>query len=162
MARLFLLFTVVPVVELYLLIAIGRALGPGPTIALVLLTGALGAWFARLEGMRVLRRWQEALAQQQLPKDGVVDGLLIFVGGVLLITPGVLTDVVGLSMVFPVTRRPIGRLLRRWFQRQMESGHVRVVTSQYPYGAPQRPDVIDIEGEVIDIEQVPDIPPQLK
>ena len=140
MGRLFLLFTVVPLVELYLLIAVGRALGPGPTIALVLVTGALGAWFARLEGARVIRRWQEAMARQQLPKDGVIDGLLIFIGGILLITPGIMTDVVGLSMVMPLTRRLIAGWVRRWFERQVAEGRVRVVATGYGGPPPGTPD----------------------
>lgn len=151
MGRLFLLFTVVPLVELYLLIAIGRLLGPGPTIALVLLTGALGAWFARLEGARVIRRWQEAMARQQLPKDGVIDGFLIFIGGVMLITPGILTDIAGLSMVVPPTRRVIAGLVRRWFERQIAAGRVQVYTQGYNGGATRQPGVIEVEGEVVEV-----------
>jgi UPF0716 protein FxsA len=149
--RLFLLFTVVPLVELYLLIAIGRVLGPIPTIGLVLLTGALGAWFARLEGARVIRRWQEALARQELPKDGVIDGFLIFIGGVMLITPGILTDIAGLSMVMPPTRRVIAAAVRRWFERQIATGRVQVYASGYNGGPGGRREVIDIEGEVVDV-----------
>jgi UPF0716 protein FxsA len=149
--RLFLLFTVVPLVELYLLIAIGRMLGPGPTIALVLLTGALGAWFARLEGARVIRRWQEALARQELPKDGVIDGFLIFIGGVMLITPGILTDIAGLSMVVPPTRRVIAGAVRRWFEGQIATGRVQVYTQGYNGGSPGSPGVIDVEGEVVEV-----------
>ena len=149
MGRLFLLFTVVPLVELYLLVAIGRTLGPVPTIGLVLLTGALGAWFARLEGARVIRRWQEAMARQQLPKDGVIDGFLIFIGGVMLITPGILTDIAGLSMVMPPTRRVIARVVRAWFERQIATGRVQVYAPGYngPPGGPR--EVIDVEGEVV-------------
>lgn len=162
MGRLFLLFTVVPLVELYLLIAIGRALGPGPTIALVLLTGALGAWFARLEGARVIRRWQEAMARQQIPKDGVIDGFLIFVGGILLITPGILTDIVGLSMVMPPTRRVISAWVQRWFERQVAAGRVQVVATGYS-GGPRGPqDVIDVEGEVVEVVETPDPPRHLE
>lgn len=165
MGRLFLLFTVVPLVELYLLIAIGRILGPVATIALVLVTGALGAWFARLEGGRVIRRWQEAMARQQLPKDGVIDGLLIFVGGLMLITPGILTDIAGLSMVMPPTRRVLARFVRAWFERQILAGRVQVYGPGHG-GSPGRPgDVIDVEGEVIEVVEVrelSDIPPQLE
>lgn len=165
MARLFLLFTVVPLFELYLLIAIGRALGPGPTIALVLLTGALGAWFARLEGARVIRRWQEAMARQQLPKDGVIDGFLIFIGGVMLITPGILTDIAGLSMVMPPTRRFIARIVRAWFERQIASGRVQVYSSGYNRG-PRSPrptqEVIEVEGEVVEVVETPDGSGQLE
>jgi len=163
--RLFLLFTVVPLVELYLLIAIGRMLGPVATIGLVLLTGALGAWFARLEGARVIRRWQEAMARQQLPKDGVIDGLLIFIGGLMLITPGILTDIAGLSMVMPPTRRFIGGFVRAWFERQIAMGRVQVYPPGYN-GSPHGPqDVIEVEGEVIEVVEVvatSDIPPQLE
>ena len=150
MGRLFLLFTVVPLVELYLLIAIGRILGPVPTIGLVLITGALGAWFARLEGARVIRRWQEAITRQEMPKEGVIDGFLIFVGGLLLITPGILTDVAGLCMVMPLTRRVIARFVRAWFERQIAAGRVQVYASGYNTGGRGPGGVIDVEGEVVE------------
>ena len=165
MGRLFLLFTVVPLVELYLLIAVGRLLGAAATIGLVLLTGAVGAWFARLEGARVIRRWQEAMSRQQVPKDGVIDGLLIFIGGLMLITPGILTDFAGLSMVMPPTRRLIAGFVRRWFERQIAAGRVQVYAPGYN-GAPGRPqEVIDVEGEVVEVVEVvskPDPPEQLE
>lgn len=154
MGRLFLLFTVVPLIELYLLIAVGRVLGPVATIGLVVLTGAVGAWFARLEGARVIRRWQEAMARQQMPKDGVIDGFLIFIGGLMLITPGILTDVAGLSMVMPPTRRLIAGVLRTWVERQIAAGRVQVYAPGY-VGTPGRPqEVIDVEGEVVEVVEV--------
>lgn len=157
MGRLFLLFTVVPLVELYLLIAVGRVLGPIATIGLVLLTGAVGAWFARLEGARVIRRWQEAMSRQQMPKDGVIDGLLIFVGGLMLITPGILTDIAGLSMVMPPTRRLIATVVRTWFERQIAAGRVQVYSPGYG-GTPVRPqEVIDVEGEVVEVVEVQEV-----
>jgi len=163
--RLFLLFTVVPLVELYLLIAVGRILGPMATIGLVLVTGAVGAWFARLEGARVIRRWQEAIARQQIPKDGVIDGFLIFIGGLMLITPGILTDMAGLSMVMPPTRRLIAGFVRRWFERQIAAGRVQVYAPGYN-GGPGRPqEVIDVEGEVVEVVEVvpkPNPPGQLE
>ena len=162
MGRLFLLFTVVPLVEFYLLIAVGRVLGPIATIGLVLLTGAVGAWFARLEGARVIRRWQEAMARQQVPKDGVIDGFLIFIGGLMLITPGILTDIAGLSMVMPITRRPIAGLVRTWVERQIAEGRVQVYAPGYG-GAPGRPhEVIDVEGEVVEVVEKRELPGQLE
>jgi UPF0716 protein FxsA len=160
--RLFLLFTVVPLVELYLLIAIGRILGPVPTIGLVLLTGAVGAWFARLEGSRVIRRWQEAMARQQLPKDGVIDAVLIFVGGLMLITPGILTDIAGLSLVMPATRRGIAGIVRTWLERQIATGRVQVYAPGYN-GSPRGPQgVIEVEGEVVEVVATADVPPALE
>lgn len=154
MGRLFLLFTVVPLVELYLLIAVGRVLGPVATIGLVVVTGAVGAWFARLEGARVIRRWQEAMAQQQIPKDGVIDGFLIFIGGLMLITPGILTDIAGLSMVMPPTRRVIAGFVRRWFERQIATGRVQVYAPGYDRGPGRPQEVIDVEGEVVEVVEV--------
>ncbi|MGD8825484.1 MAG: FxsA family protein [Myxococcales bacterium] len=152
--RLFLLFTIVPLVELYLLIAIGRVLGPVATIGLVLITGALGAWFARLEGARVIRRWQEAIARHEMPKEGVIDGFLIFVGGLMLITPGILTDVAGLCMVMPPTRRVVAGFVRAWFERQVAAGRVQVYASGYNGGSPRSGGVIEVEGEEVEaVEQ---------
>lgn len=118
LGKLLLLFTVVPVVELYLLITIGQSVGAGPTIALVLGTGFLGAWLAKREGTRVLRSWQGSLARGELPKEGVISSVLVLVGGVLLVTPGVVTDVMGLVLLLPWTRRLVaGVILRRLEER---------------------------------------------
>lgn len=111
--KLLLLFTVIPVVELYLLISIGQHAGAGPTIALVLATGLVGAWLARREGGRVLRSWQESTARGEIPKEGVISSVLVLLGGVLLVTPGVLTDVTGLLLLVPWTRRLVAGVVRK-------------------------------------------------
>jgi UPF0716 protein FxsA len=165
MGRLLLLFTVVPLVELYLLLYVGRFLGVGPTVALVFLTGIVGAGLAKAEGFRVLRRWQSALAAGRMPEEGVLDGLLVLVGGVLLVTPGVLTDALGLALLVPVSRKLIARVVRRVVERRVARGDVRVMTFTYPPGQPGpsshpgsfsrpsrprgsgSPEVIDVEGE---------------
>ena len=115
-----LLFTVVPLVEVYLLVTIGGLLGPWPTVGLVLVTGAVGAFLARHEGSRVLREWREAVAQGELPEEGVVSSVLVLVGGVLLVTPGVITDVVGLSLLIPPSRRAIAKVVKRRLEARME------------------------------------------
>jgi UPF0716 protein FxsA len=125
---LFLAFTVVPLLELYLLLSIGRQVGALPTIALVLGTGLLGAWLARREGVRVMRSWQAAVAQGRLPEDGILNGALVLVGGVLLVTPGILTDAVGLLLLVPPTRRWVAARLRRALERRMAAGTLRVTT----------------------------------
>jgi UPF0716 protein FxsA len=127
---LLLAFTVVPFIELYLLLAIGREVGFWPTVGGVLFTGVVGAWLAKKEGLRVLRRWQESLAQGHMPEEGLVGGVLVLVGGVLLVSPGVLTDVVGLFLLFPPTRRVIAALVRRRLERRMAAGTLRVTTFQ--------------------------------
>jgi UPF0716 protein FxsA len=119
LAKLLLLFTVIPVVELYLLITIGQSMGAGPTIALVLGTGFLGAWLARREGSRVLRSWQGSLARGEIPKEGVISSVLVLVGGVLLVTPGVVTDVMGLVLLLPWTRRWVAHAIRRRLEQRL-------------------------------------------
>jgi UPF0716 protein FxsA len=115
--KLFLAFTLVPIVDLWLLLRIGGRLGLVPTVALVVGTGLLGAWLARREGARVLQGWRRAMADGRLPEEGVLSGALVLAGGVLLVTPGVLTDVAGLALLLPPTRRVAADGLRRWLRR---------------------------------------------
>ncbi len=118
LGKLFLLFTVVPVVELYLLITIGGWVGAEATVGIVFVTGMLGATLARKEGTRVWRQWQEAVAAGQIPKEGVVSSLLVLVGGVLLVTPGVLTDITGLALLIPPTRRLVAGVLGNYLKKR--------------------------------------------
>lgn len=122
--RLALLFVVVPLVELALLIQVGQWAGLLPTVLLVLGTGIAGAALARREGLRTLASIQESLAAGQLPGTALMDGAAILFGGALLLTPGILTDVVGFSLLAPPTRRWFSRRLRGWFERQLASGTV--------------------------------------
>jgi UPF0716 protein FxsA len=107
------LFVVVPAVELYLLTWLARATSFWVAVALALGTGVVGGTLAKREGLRVWRRWQEALREGRVPDEGVIGGVLILVGGVLLVSPGVLTDVVGLLLLIPVTRRFVAERVRR-------------------------------------------------
>jgi len=126
--KYFLLALIVPFVELYLLVVIGREVGFMPTLALVLLTGVVGSWLARREGGRVMRRWRDALARGQVPEEGLFSGALVMLGGVLLVVPGVITDVVGLSLFLPPVRRFVTARLRRAVERRMRDGSLRVTT----------------------------------
>ena len=125
--KLLLLFTIVPLCELYLLLLIDEQIGLWPTIAIVLTTGFIGALLARSEGLRVLRQWQRSLVRGKVPEEGVLGGVLILVGGVLLVTPGVMTDLVGLLLMFPVTRRRVADAIRRRLERRIQDGSIRVV-----------------------------------
>jgi UPF0716 protein FxsA len=104
LGRLFLLFTVVPAIELYLLIQIGNVIGAFTTFAIILLTGAVGAHLARREGTRVWFSVQQQLSQGALPGDQLIEALLILIAGALLITPGFLTDIFGFSLLIPPLR----------------------------------------------------------
>ncbi len=124
--RLFLLFTIVPLIELYFLIKIGTYLGALNTVLLLVSTGLLGAALARLQGLRTMRQILSNLSKGIVPAEEMVDGLLIFVAGVLLITPGVLTDIAALFLLFPFTRTLFKRWLRKKFDRMVASGKARL------------------------------------
>ncbi len=126
LARLFLLFTIVPLAELYLLIKIGSYMGAFNTILLILITGILGALLARLEGLRTLRQITLSLNQGIVPAEELVDSVLIFVAGIVLVTPGVLTDVMGLLLLLPYTRTIFKRWLRKRFDRMVSSGNMQI------------------------------------
>jgi UPF0716 protein FxsA len=127
LGRLFLLFTLVPLVELFLLIEIGGVVGVLPTIGLIAATGMLGAYLAKREGRRALASYQQALANGKMPEDGIISALLILVGGVLLIAPGVITDVLGLALMIPPIRRGVAKLVMRRVEARIGTGDLRVM-----------------------------------
>lgn len=105
MLRLFLLFTIVPAVELYLLLQIGSVVGPTWTFLMVVAVGILGSWLAKREGLGLMRQLLDELNQGIPPGARLMEGVLVLVGSVLLITPGVLTDVMGIALIAPPSRR---------------------------------------------------------
>ena len=113
MFRLILLFTLLPLVELTLLLRIGEWLGLGATIGLVVLTGVVGAWLARREGLRTWAAVQSELSAGRLPGRQLVHALLVLVAGVVLVTPGVLTDIAGLLLLIPPVRELVVRRTRK-------------------------------------------------
>jgi UPF0716 protein FxsA len=107
------LFIVVPIAELYVIIKVGEAIGLWPTLALLLADAMLGSLLLRHQGRGAWRRFNEAIAARRFPGREVVDGVLIVIGGTLLLTPGFLSDIVGLFLLVPPTRALVRRLLRR-------------------------------------------------
>ena len=126
---LILLFTVVPIIELILLIKIGQYIGVVNTIAIVILTGITGAYLAKIQGLITLRRIQEDVNQGIMPADKLFDGVLILCSGILLLTPGLLTDIAGVMGLIPLTRN----LFKRWLKSKIEDiinqGKVVTITS---------------------------------
>jgi UPF0716 protein FxsA len=131
-----LLFVGVPLLELFILIQLGQVVGLWPTIGLVVLTGVAGAALARLEGLRTIWRIRGELAHARLPGSALLDGLAILLGGALLLTPGILTDVVGFSFLLPPTRKVLMGRVRRALERRLKSGAIRVThVAGFPTGA---------------------------
>ena len=114
--KLFLAFTIIPIIEIYLLIEIGSMFGALTAVALVILTGFLGAFLARMQGLQTLYRIQESLREGRMPSGELLDALLIGIAGLVLLTPGFLTDAAGFLLLIPATRNAI----KNWLRRQIE------------------------------------------
>jgi UPF0716 protein FxsA len=120
--RLLALFVLLPLIELALLIQIGQWIGLGWTLALVVATGFLGATLARRQGLRAWVAIQAELRAGRMPARELMDGLLVLIGGIVLLTPGVLTDLAGFALLVPATRAAFKRGLRRRLERAVERG----------------------------------------
>ena len=116
--RLLLLFTTIPLVEIWLLLEISKRLGVFDTIALVVITGFTGAWLARSQGLQIFRRIQSELQQGHMPSDALIEGLLLLIAGIVLITPGLLTDCAGILLLIPPTRKILIKYVKTRFQQQ--------------------------------------------
>jgi len=124
--KLLLLMTVVPALELWLLLEIGGRIGAPETIWLIILTGIVGASMAKREGLSVVRQIEEEARNGVPPGDRLAEGLLVLVGGILLLTPGVLTDLSGLLMIFPLSRRPLARWAKAWLAARVEVSGIHI------------------------------------
>ena len=109
-------FIVVPVLEILILIRLGQIFGLWTTILIVIGTGIAGAYLAKLQGFLILRRIGQEIAQGRIPGAAMLDGLILFAGGILLITPGVITDMAGLLLLFPPTRV----IVRAWLVKKLK------------------------------------------
>lgn len=114
---LILLFTVVPVIELALLIKVGQYIGVAYTLGIVVITGIVGAYLAKLQGLLTLGRIQDDINQGIMPADRLFDGVLILCSGILLLTPGFITDLIGFMGLIPFTRR----FFKRQFSRKIRN-----------------------------------------
>ncbi|MGN6301036.1 MAG: FxsA family protein [Angustibacter sp.] len=150
---------VVPIVEIAVIIAVGKAIGGWPTFLLLVAESALGAWLVRREGGRAWRGLREALATGRMPAGELADAALVLVGGTLLLTPGFVTDVAGFFFVLPVTRPIARRLLAGVVERRLlgaspwRASWSGRTTASGDAGA----DVI--EGEVVEDDAPDDDPP---
>lgn len=124
LGKLIMIFVLTPIIELFLLIEIGQRMGTLNVIGLVVITGVIGAYMAKWQGLSVIRKLQNDLREGILPTNQMFDGVLILAGGVMLITPGLLTDSLGFILLIPHTRIWTKEQLKKWLKRRMESGEV--------------------------------------
>lgn len=147
MRWLVVLFVLVPLVELYLLVWLSTLIGFFPTLAITLVTGIVGGTMAKREGLRVYRKWRQALERFETPEEGILDGILVLVGGTLLITPGVLTDTLGFVLLLPPTRRAAARRLRRLVDGYVRRARLRVTRTA---DQPSSRGVVETTGRRLD------------
>ena len=127
LARIFALFLIMPVVELALLVQVDKLIGFWPTVGLILFTGLLGGYLAKREGLSVWRRFNARMAEAGIPGKEVLDGVIILVAGALLITPGVVTDVIGFLGLIPPTRAVIRKIIQKRIDKAMKRGAITMV-----------------------------------
>lgn len=141
MWKLLLLFTVLPAIEIGLLVGIGTQIGPWWTTLIVLLTGLVGAWLAKREGVGVLRRLRTDLQRGLPPSGRIAEAVLVLCGGLLLVTPGIITDITGFLLIIPFSRRwiapPVTRAVVRWFTGDKELADS--IDLNFGEGAPDGP-----------------------
>jgi len=148
--NLIILFTVVPALELILLIEVGQFIGAWETVGIIIATGATGAILARSQGQQLLISVKAQMNKGVLPADSLLEGVMIFLGGVLLVTPGFMTDIFGLFLVSPWGRRFMVARARSFLKHQMQQGSVQFYSS---YGSPdgfQRYDQWPPEDDLVD------------
>jgi UPF0716 protein FxsA len=120
--KLFSIFLIVPLIELYLLIKIGGLIGALNTVIIVLIAASVGAYLAKIQGFHVLHHMQEATNQGRMPGNELLHGLFVLIGGFALITPGILTDVIGFSMLIPHIREIYVRLAKEVLRKKLVKG----------------------------------------
>jgi UPF0716 protein FxsA len=144
-------FVLVPLLEIYVLIQVGQVIGPWWTILLLVADSILGGWLIRREGRRAWQALTTALGSGQMPARELADGALILVGGTLMLSPGFVTDALGILLIVPLTRPVARRLLTQVVSRRLVAGRVDVRRGPRPgtaYRAPEGGPVI--RGEVLD------------
>ena len=149
--KLLLLLTVVPLIELMILLRLAQWINWQPTIAIVILTGILGAWLARREGLKTFMKIQTDMSKGIPPASAMVDGVLILMAGAFLVTPGIMTDICGFALLIPPIRARIRNRLAQSFK-----AHIVTPT---PHSQQSQPDpFIDVQATSFSVED--DRPPQ--
>jgi UPF0716 protein FxsA len=162
MPLLVLLFIVVPIVELFVIIQVGQAIGVLPTIALLIADSVLGSVLMRSQGRAAWRRFNAALTEGRIPHREVLDGALVIFGGALLLTPGFISDVLGIILLLPPTRALVRGLVARRLLPRLVVSRFGAPGSGVPpggrpgRGGPRRPGDGDVEGTATEVD-----PPRL-
>jgi len=121
--KLLILFVIVPVTELYILIEVGKKIGSLTTIGIIILTGIIGAYLVKSQGFMILRKIQNDVNEGIMPGDSLIQGAIILAGGILLLTPGFVTDILGFIFLTPVSRSILKKYLLKWLKGKIKEGN---------------------------------------
>lgn len=121
------LLIVVPMLELAVLLLSGKTIGVISTLLIIIITGILGAYLAKQQGMETIRKAQEQLHYGEIPGESIVDGICILIGGILLLVPGFITDIVGFLLLIPKSRHAFKRQLKKMFQKWIDRGNIWII-----------------------------------
>lgn len=127
MRYLLLLIIIVPAAEIGVLMLSGNLIGVWPTLGVILFTGVLGAYLAKKQGLETLRKVQEQLRYGQMPGEAILEGICILAGGILLLTPGFITDITGFLLLAPITQSFFKKLIIKGFRRWMDRNTVTII-----------------------------------
>ncbi len=151
--KLLTLFIVVPIIEIYVLVTVGEHIGAAETIFLVILTGIAGASFAKSQGAQIIYKIRAAMQRGEMPGKELLHGAMVLAGGIMLLTPGFITDLLGLSLLFPLTRQFYTALAVDYFKKKMSQGQWTFTGNGKYYNdetEPQSPSDIIIDHPRID------------
>lgn len=121
------LIILMPILDLYILVKASQSMGFGPTILLIIATGIAGYYLAKSEGKLIIRDINRAMGEGRVPGDEILTGLSILVGGFLLLLPGIVTDIIGITMVLPGTRELYKAYIKRWIQGLINRGYTNII-----------------------------------
>ncbi len=153
MPYLFFILILVPVIEIYLFIEVGGAIGVGSTILIIIITAILGAYLLKREGVSLLQDFAMKSATGGNVSQVLLEGLMVLFAGALLLTPGFMTDLFGFLLIMPYSRKFIGQRLTIWFLSKFKNGFHYSYDSSSQSPTRQDDDIIDVEYEEIESDK---------
>ncbi|MBD7943567.1 MULTISPECIES: FxsA family protein [Psychrobacillus] len=123
------LFVVVPAIELYILLLAGKSIGAFNTLLLIIATGVIGGFVAKRQGMKAFREVSDSVKNYQAPGESAINGISIFLGAILVVLPGFISDILGFLLLFSPTRKLFKPLFYRWIRKKMKKNQIIVMKS---------------------------------
>ncbi|MGG0656354.1 FxsA family protein [Rummeliibacillus pycnus] len=124
MRKFLMLLILVPIIEITVVLISGKLIGAFPTLLLIVLTGMLGIYLAKTKGINAFRQLKTTIERGQAPGDAIIDGVLIFIGSIVLVLPGFISDIIGILLVIPATRKLFKPAIYYWLRKKMKKGQI--------------------------------------